>query len=201
MYPVSELSEERSGGVRGAQDSQVSSLVLCYHISAIFRKTGTQRQDVTGRGHPASKRSCYDSNNELWDFEGWGEGLIRMLCKRKENGGQNQNVSFMWFQHYKYACVCAQSCLTLWDMMDHSPPDSSVHGIFQGYWSGLPFPTPRYLPDLGIKPASLTSPALAGEFFTTLPPRKPKPMLWILAFIFIARNRRKYTKMLLVILK
>ena len=31
----------------------------------------------------------------------------------------------------------------------------------------LPFPPPGDLPDLGIKPASLMSPALAGEFFTT----------------------------------
>ena len=34
----------------------------------------------------------------------------------------------------------------------------------QEYWSGLPFPSPGDLPDLGIKPAS---PALAGGFFTT----------------------------------
>ena len=36
----------------------------------------------------------------------------------------------------------------------------------QEYWSGLPFPSPGDLPDLGIKPTSLASPALAGEFFT-----------------------------------
>ena len=33
----------------------------------------------------------------------------------------------------------------------------------QEYCSGLPFPSPGYLPDQGI----LTPPALAGEFFTT----------------------------------
>ena len=37
----------------------------------------------------------------------------------------------------------------------------------QEYWSGLPFPSPGDLPDTGIEPASLTSPALAGGFFTT----------------------------------
>ena len=37
----------------------------------------------------------------------------------------------------------------------------------QEYWSGLPFPPPGDLPDQGIEPASLTSPALAGRFFTT----------------------------------
>ena len=36
----------------------------------------------------------------------------------------------------------------------------------QEYWSGLPFPSPGDLPDPGIKPASLTSPAFAGGFFT-----------------------------------
>ena len=37
----------------------------------------------------------------------------------------------------------------------------------QGYWSGLPYPLLRDLPDPGIKPASLMSPALASGFFTT----------------------------------
>ena len=37
----------------------------------------------------------------------------------------------------------------------------------QEYWSGLPCPSPGDLPNLGIEPASLTSPALAGGFFTT----------------------------------
>ena len=40
----------------------------------------------------------------------------------------------------------------------------------QAYWSGLPFPTPGDLPDPGIEPTSLVSPALAGGFFTTVPP-------------------------------
>ena len=35
------------------------------------------------------------------------------------------------------------------------------------YWSGLPFPSPEDLPHLGIKPAPLKSPKLAGGFFTT----------------------------------
>ena len=37
----------------------------------------------------------------------------------------------------------------------------------QKYWSGLPFPPLGDLPDPGIKPTTLTSPALAGRFFTT----------------------------------
>ena len=43
----------------------------------------------------------------------------------------------------------------------------------QDYWSGLPFPPPRDLPDPGIEPTSPKSPVLAGEFFTTDSPGKP----------------------------
>ena len=43
----------------------------------------------------------------------------------------------------------------------------------QESWSGLLFPTLRDLPDPGIEPVSLESPALVGGFFTTVPPGKP----------------------------
>ena len=37
----------------------------------------------------------------------------------------------------------------------------------QEYWGGVPFPTPRDLPNSGIEPESLVSPASAGGFFTS----------------------------------
>jgi len=40
----------------------------------------------------------------------------------------------------------------------------------QEYWNEWPFPTPGDLPDSGINPVS---PALAGGFFTTVPPGEP----------------------------
>ena len=47
-------------------------------------------------------------------------------------------------------------------------PGSSVHGFSrQEHWSGLPGSPPGDLPNPGIKPSSLLSPALAGGFFTT----------------------------------
>ena len=42
----------------------------------------------------------------------------------------------------------------------------------QEYWSGVPFLTPGDLPNPGVEPASLASPALAGGFFTTSDPRE-----------------------------
>ena len=70
-------------------------------------------------------------------------------------------------------CVCAQSCLTLCDPMDCSPPGSSLHEIIQArILEWVPFPIPGDLPDPGIEPTCLASPALAGGFFTIVPPRK-----------------------------
>ena len=55
---------------------------------------------------------------------------------------------------------------------DANLPGSSVHGTLsrQEYWSGLPFPASGDLPDPGIEPVSLVSPALAGGFSTTASP-------------------------------
>ena len=54
---------------------------------------------------------------------------------------------------------------TLWTTPCQAP--LSMGFTRQEYWSGLPFPSPGDLPDPGLEPASLTSPALAGGFFTT----------------------------------
>ena len=75
------------------------------------------------------------------------------------------------------ACVRAQLCLTLYDAMTvaHQAP-LFIECSNQEYWNGLPFPTPRDLPDPGIEPISPVSSALAGRFFfffTIVPPGKP----------------------------
>ena len=53
----------------------------------------------------------------------------------------------------------------------------------QEHWSELPYLPPGDLPDPGIRPASLSSPVLAGRFFTTSatwevprPGMKPRPL-------------------------
>ena len=51
-----------------------------------------------------------------------------------------------------------QSCPNLCDPIDCSPPGFSVHAILkEEYWSGLPCPPPRDLPDPGVKPVSYVS--------------------------------------------
>ena len=61
---------------------------------------------------------------------------------------------------------------TPWTIIRQAPV--SMEFSRQEYWSGLPFPTPGDLPDSGIEYVSLVSPVLAGGFFITEPPGKPK---------------------------
>ena len=61
-----------------------------------------------------------------------------------------------------------QSCPALCNTMVCSLPGSSVRGILQARileWVAMP--SSRDLPNSGIEPASLVSPALAGRFFST----------------------------------
>ena len=54
--------------------------------------------------------------------------------------------------------------MTLWTIAHQAPLSLGLSR--QEYWNGLPCPTPRDLPNPGIKPPSLKSPALAGGSFT-----------------------------------
>ena len=65
---------------------------------------------------------------------------------------------------------CVQLFVTLWTVACQAPLPMGFSR--QEYWSGLPFPSPGDIPDTGIKPGSLASPALAVGFFTTVPPGK-----------------------------
>ena len=68
-----------------------------------------------------------------------------------------------------YECACmlsrfshVQFCVTSWTVAHQPPLSMGFSG--QEYWqSGLPFPSPGDLPDPGIKPTSLRSPALSGR--------------------------------------
>ena len=61
--------------------------------------------------------------------------------------------------------------VTPWTIACQAP--LSIEFSRQEYCSGLPFPSLGDLPNPGIKPESPMSPALAGRFFTTVPPREP----------------------------
>ena len=66
-------------------------------------------------------------------------------------------------------CLCMFNCIQFfvppWTVAHQGPLSKKFSS--QEYWSGLPFPSPGDLLHPGIKSRSLTSPALAGRFFTS----------------------------------
>ena len=66
------------------------------------------------------------------------------------------------------SCLVVSDPVTPWTVPT-SPP-LSMEFSRQEYWRGLPYSTPGNLPDPGIRPTSLASPALVGRFSTTAPP-------------------------------
>ena len=83
-------------------------------------------------------------------------------------------VCHMYVCIHTHTCMCMLSCFscvqlfaTLWTIACQAP--LSMGFSRQEYWSGLPCPPPGHLPDRGIEPASLMSPALAGGFFALIP--------------------------------
>ena len=70
-------------------------------------------------------------------------------------------------------CSVAQSCPILCDLMVCSLLGSSCLELSrQEYWSELPCPPSRDLPNPGIKPTSPAPPALQEDSFPTEPPQK-----------------------------
>ena len=64
-----------------------------------------------------------------------------------------------------------QLFVTLWTVAHQAPQSKGFSR--QELWSGLPFPPPGDLPDPGIKPTSLVSPALVGwSSLPLVPPGK-----------------------------
>ena len=65
-----------------------------------------------------------------------------------------------------FSCsILSDSFATPWTIAHQAPLSMGFPG--QEHWSGLPFPPPGDLPDLGIESVS---PALANRFFTTESP-------------------------------
>ena len=89
------------------------------------------------------------ANVQIW--------TLVIVSKRSWNQTMSEWVRMGFYPQKWKESEVAQLCPTLCDPMDCSLPGSSVHGISrQGYWSGLPFPSPGDLPDSGIEPGSPT---------------------------------------------
>ena len=107
----------------------------------------------------------------------------------------------IWGNYYVCVCVCVCVCgvhvhicmlshvqlfVTPWTIVCQAP--LSMGFPRQEYWKGLPFPPPGELPDPGIKPASLMSPALARQILYQLLYQPQIPTLQRLAEKIKART-------------
>ena len=72
-----------------------------------------------------------------------------------------QNIACVQLSCFSHVRLCSIPCTVA-----HQAP-LSIGFSKQEYWSGLSCPPPGDLPNPGIEPASLMSPALAGGFLTT----------------------------------
>ena len=126
--------------------------------SSLIGRDGKKSQSMTS--WVTSKQLCV--HTESWS-EGHREPSTPLYSASSEDS------------HRLRACVGTHSSPALCDPMDcsHQAPLSMVFSR-QEYWSGLPFPTPGDLPDPGLDQTCISwVPALAGKFFTFLPPGKP----------------------------
>ena len=65
---------------------------------------------------------------------------------------------------------CVQLFVTPWTVAHQAP--LFIGFSRQEYWSGLSFPSVGDLPDPGIEPSFIASPALGGRFVFTVSPGK-----------------------------
>ena len=73
-------------------------------------------------------------------------------------------MNYLWdfLIDLSYVCSIMYNSVTPWTVAHQA--SLSMEFPRQEYWSGLPFSAPGDLPDPGIEPVSLLSPALAGGF-------------------------------------
>ena len=108
----------------------------------------------------------------IWDTS---PGYFVTLSKKKKK----KKSIYIYIYIYTHSTVfyldilsCVRFFSTLWIVACQVLP--SMGFSKQECWSGLPCPPPGYLPNPGIKSASL---ALAGEFFTPLS-HQGNPLFW-----------------------
>ena len=88
--------------------------------------------------------------NGIWD------GMEFVVDIRQHTGLVNKSDEASMLCYAMLSCFCHVRLAPL-----------SMGFSRQEYWSGLPCPPLKHLPDPGIKPMSLTFPALKGSYFMT----------------------------------
>ena len=131
-------------GSRGVPHATKQLIHFWHHL---LRKT------IRGHRTRAQSHKTLDANHKT--------KVLPMLLIGYKSKFHDSSLHTYIISHLSYVWLFA----TPWTVTIQAP--LSMGFSRQEYWSGLPCPPPGDLPNPGIKPASLTSPALAGRFFTT----------------------------------
>ena len=158
----------------------VIKLQMLSSCPLLCRNRIVARTPANLQGSPCQQRvwcwtHCYlHGNSFYWNFTRWTRMYIIWIKINKKTCLASWGTVLSYSHLYWPFVVESLSHVHLFfDLIDCSPPGSSVHGILQTRiveWVGLPFPPSVYLPDPEIE---LASPALAERFFTTTPSGKP----------------------------
>ena len=103
----------------------------------------------------------------------WQTGM-RIISQSLEHTGRQDSLCWKHWRKYQRKCQalsCIQFFATPWTVAHQAPPSRGFPR--QGYWSRLPFPSPRSFPRPGIDTASLI---LASGFFATESAGKPQDL-------------------------
>ena len=127
-------------------------------------------------------------------------GITALLLPKSWLAAEKMETNSKSNQVGSGGALVAKLCLTLatlWTVASQAP--LSMGFPRQEYSSGLQFPAPGDLPNLGIELVSPVSPELAGGFFTTEPPGKPSyPNRILVLFLNIfCSEMTKYEQLLI----
>ena len=119
--------------------------------------------------------------------------LVQLLLEIDPNLLLCLHIPIISSTHLSYACVCAQLCLAICDLMDCSPPGSSVHGILQARilkWVSMPSSRASSQPRDRTYISCVS--CIAGGFFTTEPPWKPTLSYRNPTYIYSSGSRKSF---------
>ena len=114
----------------------------------------------------------YKSGIAKWEIHPQ-HALLALWCIHQLGSSPNPVLVGVWWRsHYIGVDVWVLSHVshiwlhvTPWTVAHQAPLSMGLSR--QECWSGMPCPPPGHLPNSGIEPTSLMSPALAGKFFAT----------------------------------
>ena len=149
----------------------VTSLVKCLPTMRETRVLSLDREDLL------EKEMATHSSILAWKTP-WMEEHSRLQSMASQRVSHwVTSLSFSWNTNLHFLLLFSLSVVRLfatpWTIDYQAPP--SMGFSRQEYWSGLPFPSPKDLPNPRIEPGS---PALQADALSSEPPEKPLFILY-----------------------